>query len=52
MVAVVGFAGRVNHVVFVKAGVFSEALFTAGDCADVRFLPLETEESNQFFIRG
>lgn len=38
VVAVVRFAGCVDHVVFVKAGVFCEALFTARHCADVRFL--------------
>lgn len=38
MVAVVRFAGCMNHMVFVKAGVFCEALFTARHCAHIRFL--------------
>lgn len=38
VVAVVRFARRVHHVVFVKAGVFREALLAARHCAHVRFL--------------
>lgn len=39
MVAVVRFAGCVNNMVFVKAGVFCEALFTPRHRAHIRFLP-------------
>lgn len=38
VVAVVRFARRVDHVVFVQAGVFGEALLAARHCAHVRFL--------------
>lgn len=38
VVAVVGFARRVHHVVFVQAGVFREALLAARHGADVGFL--------------
>lgn len=38
VVTVVGFARRVNHMVFVETGVFCEALLTAGNCAHIRLL--------------
>lgn len=38
VVAVVRFARRVDDMVFVKAGVLCEALFTPGHCAHIRFL--------------
>jgi len=38
VVAVVRFAGRVDHVVLVEAGVLREALLTAVHGADIRFL--------------
>lgn len=38
MIAVVWFTGRMNNMVFVKAGVFCEALFTPRHCAHIWFL--------------
>lgn len=38
MVTVVRFAGCMDHMVFVKAGVFCEALFAARHCTHIRFL--------------
>lgn len=38
MIAVVRFTGRMNNMVFVKAGVFCEAFFTPRHCAHIRLL--------------
>lgn len=49
VVAVVRFAGRVDHMVFVEAGVFSEALLTARHCAHVGFLSCSsTKQARQW----
>lgn len=46
VVAGVGFAVRVHHVVLVQAGVFGEALATARHCAHVWLLSCSPEETS------